>query len=91
MRVISITGNYSATIYDKLILVNATSGAITVTLPAPADAGNAVIEVKKTDSSVNAVTISHPTATIDGAASKLLSYQYDALTVGCNGISFFII
>ena len=91
MRVISITANYSPTIYDKLILANATSGAVTVTLPDPAEAGNAVIEVKKTDSSANTVTISHPTATIDGAANKVLSYQYDALTIGCNGTSFFIL
>lgn len=87
------TANYTVTESDrdKLILVDATSGAITITLLAAATAGNGFrVAVKKTDSSANAVTIDGNGAeTIDGNATTTLSTQYDTDNLICNGSNWF--
>lgn len=72
---------------DKLILVDATSGAVTITLLAAATAGNGFrVAVKKIDSSGNAVTIDgNSSETLDGAATSTLSTQYDTDNLICDG------
>lgn len=76
-------------------LCDATSGAITVTLPAVADAdptAGRVVTVKKTDASGNAVTLdADGSETIDGATTKALSSQYDSVTIVSDGTSWHII
>jgi len=65
---------------ETLVLADASSGAITVNLPAANN--GVVVTVKKTDSSVNAVTLDgNGSETIDGAATQVLSSQYDFMTV----------
>lgn len=72
---------------DKMILVDATSGAVTISLLAAATAGDGFrIIVKKTDVSANAVTIDGNSAeTIDGAATQVISTQYDSKNIICDG------
>ena len=53
--VITVVNNSTAGT-DSTILVNAASGAITITLPAAAVKANYFYRIKKIDSSVNAVT-----------------------------------
>ena len=87
--VVSVSTNTTLTTGNTIVLVSASGGARTITLPAPT-AGKIVI-IKKTDSSLNSVTISAPSGTIDGAASKSLLTQYDSLTIASDGTNFFII
>lgn len=65
---------------NKPILVDATSGAVTVSLsdPALARPGDEAL-VKKIDASGNAVTVDSVSGNIDGAATQSLSSQWDAL------------
>lgn len=74
--------NYTVLTSDKgaLILVDASAGARTITLPALADVETGFpVRVKKTDSSANIVTVDGNLAeTIDGATTFLLGDQYDA-------------
>lgn len=76
------TSAYTVTIGDatKTIAVDATSGAITITLPPAATAGDGFeITIKKTDSSANAVTVdADGSELIDGAATYVLSLQYQS-------------
>lgn len=70
-------------------LVDATAGAVTVTLPAVAgtdpSAGRAVTVIKS-DSSANAVTIDADGAeTINGAATLVLASQYDRARIASDG------
>jgi hypothetical protein len=75
---------------EEVILCDATSGAITVNLP-DAIAGR-IYTIKKTDASVNTVTIDGDGAdTIDGVATKVLVYQNDSVTVVSNGTNWFIL
>lgn len=53
----AITATYTAMVVDDTLLCDASGGAFTVTLPDVADAKGHTLNIKKTDSSANAVTI----------------------------------
>jgi len=83
------TADYTAS-PQEVVLVDASAGAVTVTLPTPESAASVV--VKKTDSSANAVTIATPgSETIDGDNSRTLSAQYVSLEIMSDGADYFII
>jgi hypothetical protein len=89
-RYVDATAAYDAS-DREFVLADATAGAFTVTLPAVADSTDVWINVKKVDSSVNAVTVSSKaTGLIDGAATKVLSTQYDSVDFYCDGSNWFI-
>lgn len=82
------TANYTPG-NNETVLVDASGGAVTITLPAPVD--NLEVSVKKIDSSTNEVTIASPnTETIDGSASQVISAQYIAETVVSDGTNYFL-
>lgn len=90
--VVSKTASYSATTADTVILCDATSAAITITLYAASGNSGRSITVKKTDSSTNSVTIDgNASETIDGDLTKVISSQYFSYTMVCNGTSWFLV
>lgn len=73
-------------------LVDATSGDITVTLPAASEADGVLIRIKKKDSSANAVIIdADASETIDGETTQVLNIQYASLSIVCDGTEWFIV
>lgn len=62
--------------------VDATAGAVTITIPPAATNSGKVIGVAKSDSSANAVTIS---GQVNGAATTDLTAQYTSLLLVSNG------
>lgn len=71
-------------------LVDASGGAVTVTLPSPTT--DMQVAVKKTDSSSNTVTIATPgSETIDGDSSRTLDTQYVSRTIVSDGTNYFIL
>ncbi len=76
---------------DKTLLVDATAGAVMITLPAASDSAHRVMSFKKVDASGNAVTIDAGTDTIDGAGTQVLAAQYDGLTIQSDGTEWFIL
>jgi hypothetical protein len=88
------TADYTATALDYLITCNATSGNITITLPAAAgsDMTGRTYLVKKTDATGNTVTIdANSSETIDGATTYVMSTQWKYVTIMSNGSEWFII
>ena len=87
------SASYTVLTTDKgfIVLVDASSGAVTVTLPAAATAADGFyIYVLKTDSSVNMVTIDGAgSETIDGQTTLSLGNQYDAAMVVTNATAWF--
>ena len=76
---------------DRVLLVDATGGVRTATLPSPTKYGEPYT-VKKVDASGNAVIVSqYNTDTIDGAATVALAGQYDYVTVKSDGTNWWII
>ncbi|MDF1702395.1 MAG: hypothetical protein P1V36_14695, partial [Planctomycetota bacterium] len=77
---------------DSILMVDASGGAVTVTLPNVSSATDLQLDIKKVDSSANAVTIDgFSTQTIDGSTTQTLNTQYDSLTVICDGTEWWII
>jgi hypothetical protein len=87
------TISYAVTVSDRdsLINCNATGGAITVTIPSAASLGSGFqFSVKKTDSTINSVTIDpNSTETIDGQLTLVLAAQYDEVTLISDGTNWF--
>lgn len=75
---------------DIVILANATSGAITLTLPAAASSTNKFYIAFKTDSGGNAVTIDgNASEEINGATTLALAAQFDCAALWCNGTAWY--
>lgn len=85
------TSAYSIGVTDHLVLGDGTGGAFNVTLPNAANYTGREFIVKKIDSSANAITVATSSSqTIDGAATYVLSAQYDAVTVVSGGSNWHI-
>jgi len=87
-NVVTVSSNYTASRGD-IVLADASGGAITITLPAPQ--ANAIVNVKKIDSSTNAVTVDGGGANIDGQASIQMTTQYESYTFISDGSNWWII
>lgn len=77
------TANYSAAEGDDLIEVNASTGAVTITLPdVTALVNSKPVIIKKLDATANAVTVKgYSTQNLDGVNTKDLTYQYEMIVV----------
>lgn len=88
----TITATSSVAVGDYAIFADATSGAITVNLPAVAASSGRQLEVKKVDASGNAVTLDgNSSETIDGATTLAIATQYQSYTVHCDGTAWWVI
>ena len=88
-NVVTKTSNYTASNGD-CVLADASSEAITITLPSPSN--NAIVNVKKIDSSANVVTVEpNGSETIDGSSSKTIDTQYESYTFISDGTNWYII
>ena len=86
------TSNYTITGTDVVIFADATSGNVTVTLPAAASFSGYNFYVKRIDNSSNTCSVARSGSdTIDGTTSFSLDTRYDALRVVSNGSNWFII
>ncbi len=95
---VSKNANYTATINDHTIRVDASGGSRTITLPTAAAAYNStvgagmVLIIKKTDSSGNSVIIDGDgSETIDGATTVTITTQYQSYKIQSNGTSWDVI
>lgn len=84
----SVTAATTIVDSDDLILVDATAGAVTVTLPLVSANAGRRFTVKKTDASGNAVTFG---GTVDGDAAFDWTTQYAAYTVQSDGAAWWIV
>jgi hypothetical protein len=86
-NIVSATANVTAEAGD-FVDVDATSAAVTVTIPnAAANLGKSIC-VRKSDASGNSVTMS---GAINGATSQTISVQYTAIVIASNGSEWCII
>lgn len=89
--VITTTTDVTATNDNGTFIVDTASNAVTIILPtAVANHGKTFI-VKKT-AAANTVTLDANAAeTIDGASTKVLSAQWESVTITSDGVNWFII
>lgn len=91
------TANYTATLTDRVILCDATSGNITITLPDPATCYNTLysssvwFSISKIDTSSNTVTIApFNTETIAGQSSVDLIYDNEVVSILTDGTNWYL-
>lgn len=88
----AVSANTTLDVTHFTVLVDASGGAKTITLPAASGALRRIYNIKKTDSSANVVTIDgNASETIDGALTVLLNTQYDVVRIQCDSSNWYII
>lgn len=88
----TITATPTLVASDHTLLCNAFAAAIPVSLPAASTLQGRVLVFKKIDASANTVTITpNGTDTIDGAASVVISGQYDGYTIQSSGTGWWVL
>ncbi|HEY3999843.1 MAG TPA: phage tail protein [Candidatus Xenobia bacterium] len=92
LSVTTQTTSYTLVATDDVVLGNATSAAITLTLPSAAGITGKTYSMKKIDPTGNAVTIATTgSQTIDGSTTQVLAAQYQEMMVVSNGTSWYIV
>lgn len=92
IAVVAKTAAYTATNADTYIAVDASGGAVTITLPTATAQAGQIYTVKKIDSSANAVTIDGDGAeTIDGAATHVIGAQWGTAHIVSNGTNWHVL
>jgi hypothetical protein len=90
--VASVTASATLGADVQAALFDATSAGITATLPTAAAMSGRRLALKKIDASTNTVVIDGASAeTIDGATTKTLTAQYDAVEILSNGSAWHIL
>ena len=91
-QVNSYSSDHNASVSsDDVLVVNATSGNVTITLPAVGTANGKKFNIKKIDASGFSVIIDGNGALIDGSGSISTTTQYESFTVVCDGTQWWII
>ena len=81
----------TATAGHKVVLHDASAGAITHNLPTAVGNG-AILTIKKIDSSTNTITVDpNSTETIDGGGTAVLQVQYESISLVSDGTNWVII
>ena len=85
------TSALTLTADNFLVLLNASSGAIKVTLPAAVNHRNRVYTIKNIGGSGSVVVDANSNEKIDGETTVTLGLQYDFVTIVSDGDEWFII
>lgn len=77
-----VTSNYTLTKSDGVVMIDVTAGAVTATLPLASEMSGKTFTIKKTDTSLNKITINTTdNELIDGVSSYLLYLPNQFITV----------
>lgn len=91
-RITEVSADTELTNEHYTVLADATSAAVTLTLPTAESALGRIYHVKKIDASANAVTLDgNGSETIDGAANKSTTTQYAGFTVQSDGTEWWLL
>ncbi len=89
-KVVNINSNYTAS-HESILIADASSGNITITLPAASSVDGRTYTIKKSTAANQVIVDGNGAETIDGAATKTLSAQYAKLTLVSNSGNWFVI
>jgi hypothetical protein len=86
------TSNYTIGSTDTVIFADATSGNVTITLPAASGLTGYKFFIKRIDSAANTCTVTRSGSdTIDGVTSLTINQQYTSIMVVSNGTVWYIL
>jgi hypothetical protein len=88
----TVTTDENVALTDTTILVDATSGDVTLTLPTALSAESMVYNFKKIDASANQMIVDgNGSETIDGALNKSTTTQWESFSIQSNGTAWYVI
>lgn len=88
----TVTGATTLSGTHYTVLADATSSAVTITLPAASGAIRRIYNIKKIDATANVVTLqANGAELIDGTNTKTINTQWTSISVQSNGTSWYII
>lgn len=91
LKTVSKTSNFTIT-NETMVLVDATSGDVTITLPTASSLVDTPVHIKKTDSSSNSVIIDgNGSETIDGNTTLAIYLQYTNIMLVSDGTEWWIL
>ena len=85
------TANYTATVNDGVILVDTSSGAVTITLPTAVGNTGKRFTIKVIDATNTTTVDGDGTETIDGATTQSLSTLWKVIRIISDGANWLII
>lgn len=85
------TTDLTLTAQDDIVYVDASGGAVTITLPSVLRFWGYQFTVKKLDASANAATVDGNGALVDGAATFPITVQYEAHSFVSDGTAWWIV
>ena len=80
----SINNSMTLSSWNQILIVDASSSNITLTLPVQSDILGSVIQVLKIDDTANTITIVPSNGNINGISNFVLNNQYDSLVITFN-------
>jgi len=90
-RLVTKTSSYTITTGDQIIIADAASGEINITLPTAVGSTGTYYTVKRINTSNSVTIVTTSSQLIDGGSTVVLSTQYQSVTVVSNGSNWFII
>ena len=84
----TVSSDYSATINDNIIQVNAIGGPISITLPTPSLVTGKIFYIQKIDASTNTVTV---VGTINGQSNFIIHDQWELISIYSDGTQYELI
>ena len=87
---VDVSANYTVSPIDRWLNCDATAGGFTGTLPDATRVPDQTITVKKTEATLNVVTVQALNGTIQGSATKTLTTQWASITLYSDGSAWYI-
>jgi hypothetical protein len=88
----TITGDYTIPLGTSFVPVDASGGAVTITLRPAAEEENRRITVKKIDSSPNNVIVDgNGSETVDDATTAVITLQYESICLYSDGTEWWVV
>ncbi len=86
-----INSDYYANAQDGTILVDASGGDVTVTIPSATSVIGLKYSIKKVDMSANKVIIQPVAGTVDGQPTRFTDVPWQGFVVQSNGVNWFVV
>jgi hypothetical protein len=90
-KIVDINSDYTANENNGTILVDASTGDVTVTIPAANSVKGLKYSIKKVDISAHKVIIQPLAGTIDGQANRFTDVPWQGFVVQSNGVNWFVV
>ena len=91
LNVKNTSQNHTVTNQDSVVLCDASTTSLSITLPNPSECTGRTIAIKKVDTSSNPVALIPISGFVDGAATHTIFYPMQSVYVISDGSNYFVL